>query len=97
MAVELSKSRSNLSVLAKEQEIRQALLYRCRKAISWKPEETIKNDLELLRDEQQLSPDLVFRDPYFLDFLSLKDCYSGYCPVASRLSLYISLFLSRLQ
>ena len=30
----------------------------------------------MLRNEQQLSPDLVFRDPYFLDFLGLKDTYS---------------------
>lgn len=52
-----------------------SMLYE-RTAISKKPEETIKNDLELLRDEQQLSPDLVFRDPYFLDFLGLKDSYS---------------------
>jgi len=53
----------------------QSMLYE-RTAISKKPEETIKNDLELLRNEQQLSPDLVFRDPYFLDFLGLKDTYS---------------------
>lgn len=53
----------------------QSMLYE-RTAISKKPEETIKSDLELLRNEQQLSPDLVFRDPYFLDFLGLKDTYS---------------------
>ncbi len=47
-----------------------------RTAISKKPEETIKQDLKLLKDEQKLSPDLVFRDPYFLDFLGLKDTYS---------------------
>jgi predicted nuclease of restriction endonuclease-like (RecB) superfamily len=49
-----------------------SMLYE-RTAISSKPEETIKNDLELLRNEQQLSPDMVFRDPYFL---GLKDSYS---------------------
>ena len=27
-------------------------------------------------NEQQLNPDLVFRDPYFLDFLGLNDMYS---------------------
>lgn len=53
----------------------QSMLYE-RTAISKKPEETIKNDLELLKNEQQLSPDMVFRDPYFLDFLGLKDTYS---------------------
>ena len=47
-----------------------------RTAISKKPEQTIINDLELLKNEQQLSPDLVFRDPYFLDFLGLRDTYS---------------------
>lgn len=47
-----------------------------RTAISKKPEETISNDLNLLRDQQKLNPDLVFRDPYFLDFLGLKDAYS---------------------
>jgi len=30
----------------------------------------------LPREEDQLSPDLVFRDPYLLDFLNLKDTYS---------------------
>ena len=53
----------------------QSMLYE-RTAISKKPELTIKNDLELLKNKQILSPDLVFRDPYFLDFLGLKDSYS---------------------
>ncbi|WP_197286285.1 PDDEXK nuclease domain-containing protein [Pedobacter sp. PACM 27299] len=47
-----------------------------RTAISKKPEEIIQNDLEKLRAEQTISPDLVFRDPYFLDFLGLTDTYS---------------------
>ncbi|MEG2100530.1 MAG: PDDEXK nuclease domain-containing protein [Flavobacterium sp.] len=47
-----------------------------RTAISKKPEETILNDLELLKTEKQISPDLTFRDPYFLDFLGLHDTYS---------------------
>jgi predicted nuclease of restriction endonuclease-like (RecB) superfamily len=47
-----------------------------RTAISKKPEEVILNDLQLLKSEQKLNPDLVFRDPYFLDFLGLKDAYS---------------------
>ena len=53
----------------------QSMLYE-RTAISKKPEQTIKNDLELLKTEQELSPELVFRDPYFLDFLGLADTYS---------------------
>ncbi len=52
-----------------------SMLYE-RTAISRKPELTIKNDLDLLKNEQQLTPDLVFRDPYFLDFLGLSDKYS---------------------
>jgi predicted nuclease of restriction endonuclease-like (RecB) superfamily len=47
-----------------------------RTAISKKPEELIEKDLAALRDEDKLTPDLVFRDPYFLDFLGLKDTYS---------------------
>ncbi len=52
-----------------------SMLYE-RTAISKKPEETIKHDLELLKNEQKLTPDLVFRDPYFLGFLGLRDKYS---------------------
>ena len=57
------------------QERINSMLYE-RTAISKKPETTIKNDLELLKNEQQISSDLVFRDPYFLNFLGLKDSYS---------------------
>lgn len=53
----------------------QSMLYE-RTAISRKPEQTIQNELELLKNEQVISPDLVFRDPYFLDFLGLSDTYS---------------------
>jgi len=53
----------------------QSMLYE-RTALSKNPEKTIRNDLELLKNEQKLNPDLVFRDPYFLDFLGLKDSYS---------------------
>lgn len=52
-----------------------SMLYE-RTAISKKPEETIQNEIELLKEEKRLSSDLVFRDPYFLDFLGLKDTYS---------------------
>jgi len=57
------------------QERIQSMLYE-RTAISKKPEQTIQNDLELLKNEQKLSPDLAFSDPYFLNFLGLKDSYS---------------------
>ncbi|MDR6808001.1 putative nuclease of restriction endonuclease-like (RecB) superfamily [Dyadobacter sp. BE34] len=57
------------------QERIQSMLYE-RTAISKKPEDVIINDLQLLKSEQKLNPDLVFKDPYFLDFLGLKDAYS---------------------
>ena len=47
-----------------------------RTAISRKPEETIAHDLKALREKKEVSPDLVFRDPYVLDFLGLSDTYS---------------------
>jgi len=47
-----------------------------RTAISKKPDELIKHELKELREENKLSPDLVFRDPYFLHFLGLEDRYS---------------------
>lgn len=47
-----------------------------RTAISKKPEKLIKHELAVLREEDRLTPDLVFRDPYVLDFLGLSDAYS---------------------
>lgn len=52
-----------------------SMLYE-RTSISKQPEDTIKNELQQLNETNQLTPDLVFRDPYFLDFLGLKDTYS---------------------
>jgi len=46
-----------------------------RTALSKKPEKLIREELDTLRTEDKLTPDLVFRDPYFLDFLRLKDRY----------------------
>jgi predicted nuclease of restriction endonuclease-like (RecB) superfamily len=46
-----------------------------RTALSKKPKDLIRHELNLLRAEEKLTPDLVFRDPYFLDFLGLKDRY----------------------
>jgi predicted nuclease of restriction endonuclease-like (RecB) superfamily len=47
-----------------------------RTSISKKPEELAKQELALLKEDDKLSPDLVFRDHYVLDFLGLKDTYS---------------------
>lgn len=52
-----------------------SLLYE-RTAISRKPEKTIFHDLNELKKEGKYSADLVFRDPYILDFLGLSDMYS---------------------
>lgn len=46
-----------------------------RTALSKKPEELIRLELDGLRADDRLTPDLVFRDPYFLDFLGLNDRY----------------------
>ena len=51
-----------------------SMLYE-RTALSKKPEKLIRHELDSLRDEDRMTPDLVFRDPYFLDFLGLKDRY----------------------
>ena len=46
-----------------------------RTALSKKPEELIRKELAALRDKGELSPALVFQDPYMLDFLQLADTY----------------------
>lgn len=43
-----------------------------RTAISAKPEALIKQELEELKNKDKVSPDLVFHNPYFLDFTGLK-------------------------
>ena len=47
-----------------------------RTALSKKPAALIRKELDTLRAEDKLTPDLVFRDPYVLDFLGLADTYS---------------------
>jgi predicted nuclease of restriction endonuclease-like (RecB) superfamily len=46
-----------------------------RTAIAKKPEEVVRRELQTLREEDRLTPDLVFRDPYVLDFLRLGGAY----------------------
>ena len=53
----------------------QSMLFE-RTSISHKPSETIIKDLEQLSNTNTLSCDLVFRDPYMLDFLNLHDTFS---------------------
>lgn len=47
-----------------------------RTAIGKKGDDVIKKDLAVLNESDRLSPDLVFKGPYFLDFLGLHDGYS---------------------
>ena len=51
-----------------------SMLYE-RTALSKKPDETIAQELAAMRDAQRISPSLVMRDPYILDFLGLRDTW----------------------
>ena len=53
----------------------QGMLFE-RTALSKKPAKLAEQELAALREEDRLTPDMVFRDPYFLDFLGLSDTYS---------------------
>jgi predicted nuclease of restriction endonuclease-like (RecB) superfamily len=52
-----------------------SMLYE-RTALSKKPKKLIDQELVALREDDHITPDLVFRDPYLLDFLGLKDTYA---------------------
>jgi predicted nuclease of restriction endonuclease-like (RecB) superfamily len=47
-----------------------------RTALSKKPDHLIRKELASLREKNTLTPDLVFQDPYVLDFLGLADTFS---------------------
>lgn len=51
------------------------LLYE-RTALSRKPEELIKQELQQIESSNSLSPDVIFRSSYFLDALGLADMYT---------------------
>lgn len=51
-----------------------SMLYE-RTALSREPETLIEQELDALRDAQRMSPALVMRDPYVLDFLDLRDTW----------------------
>ncbi len=46
-----------------------------RTALSRKPQKVIGKEIAGLRNQGRLTPDMVFRDPYVLDFLRLKNAY----------------------
>jgi len=76
------------------QERIQSMLFE-RTALSKRPDDLIAQDLKALREEDLLTPDLVFRDPYLLDFLGLRDAYSEQ-DLESALLREIELFLLEL-
>lgn len=47
-----------------------------RTAIASKPSDFIRSELATLRNEHSISPESVFKSPYFLDFTGLKGNYS---------------------
>jgi len=51
-----------------------SMLYE-RTALSRKPDALIAEELATMRDAQRLSPSLIMRDPYILDFLGLRDTW----------------------
>jgi len=63
--------RWNTRTLAKQID---SMLYE-RTALSKKPADLIRHELDQLHEDGRLTPDLVFKDPYFLDFIDLKDRY----------------------
>jgi predicted nuclease of restriction endonuclease-like (RecB) superfamily len=62
------------SVRALQNKI-QGMLYE-RTALSKNTEELVRQELAALRESDRMSPELVFRNPYLLDFLGLADTYS---------------------
>jgi len=59
----------------------QGMLFE-RTALSKKPEELARKEPAALRDEDVMMPDLVFKDPYFLEFPGLSDTFN--CTGAAR-------------
>lgn len=52
-----------------------SMLYE-RTALSKKPQKLIEKELQVLKNEGPVTDQLVFKDPYMLDFLGLTDVYS---------------------
>ena len=63
--------RWNVQTLRKKMD---SMLYE-RTALSKKPELLVRAELDALRKDDLLTPNLVFRDPYVLEFLNLNDHY----------------------
>jgi len=52
----------------------QSMLFE-RSALSRKPADVIRNELSQLKETRELTPEVVLKDPYVLDFLGLNDRY----------------------
>lgn len=52
-----------------------SMLYE-RTALSKKPEDLIRKEITQLQEDDQVTTAMIFKDPYFLDFIGLKDSYS---------------------
>lgn len=64
-----------------------------RTAIARQPEEVVLHDLEQLRNEREMSADLAFHDPYFLDFLGIEGNFSEKdleSAIVSELQMFIT-------
>jgi hypothetical protein len=64
-----------------------------RTAFSKKPEQTIRADLEQLRQTGRVAPEMLLKDPYILDFLGLfqsdacKACCAAKSAAGSRMAV----------
>ena len=73
-----------------------------RTAISRKPDEIIKAELDKVKEKNELQPDMVFRSSYFLDMLGLPDVFSESdletaILIKSNISLKSSALISHLS
>lgn len=66
-----------------------------RTALSHKPEELIKQELEQIQTTNSLSPDVVFRSSYFLDALGLADMYSEK-ELEDAILIYLQAFIKEM-
>jgi predicted nuclease of restriction endonuclease-like (RecB) superfamily len=53
----------------------QGMLFE-RTSLSRNPEQLARQELATLRSEDRMTPDIVFRDPYLLDFVGLRGAFS---------------------
>ncbi len=64
----------HLSVRGLKKQI-DSMLYE-RTAISKKPEKLIKKEIKNLQEKNQMTSSMIFKDPYFLNFVNIEDSHS---------------------